>query len=108
MVSVVASGRFGMLSDGIWRLYWKATRKEWTLFMNFDDWNKPISSPYIFLFLGVASILAAVIWTYTGRVWVRFNGWVYRAKEPRSFWGEVAAYYLVGVCFIGYFLYLVN
>ena len=39
-----------------------------------------------------------------GKVWVRFNGWVYRAQEPRIFWGEVALYYLGGVCFIGYFL----
>jgi hypothetical protein len=61
--------------------------------------------PYIFLILGAISILAAIIFTCTGKVWVRFNGWVYRAKEPRSFWGEVAAYFLAGLCFIAYFLF---
>jgi len=49
-------------------------------------------------------ISAATVWTCMGKVWVRFNGWVYRANEPRSFWWEVALYYLGGVCFIGYFL----
>jgi hypothetical protein len=63
--------------------------------------------PDILLILGFVSISAAVVFTFTGKVWVRFNGWVYRAKEPRAFWGEVAAYYFVGVCFIGYFLYTV-
>jgi hypothetical protein len=61
--------------------------------------------PYIFLILGVVTISSATICTYTGRVWVRFNGWVYRAKEPRAFWGNVAAYFLVGLCFLGFFLF---
>ena len=38
--------------------------------------------PYIFFILGVISISAAVVFTCMGKVWVRFNGWVYRAKEP--------------------------
>ncbi len=65
-------------------------------------------SPYIFLIIGVIFISAAVVFTCTGKVWVRFNGWVYRAKEPRAFWGEVTAYYFVGVCFIGGFLFTVG
>ena len=67
--------------------------------------SRLLRPPYIFLILGVISIFAAAIFACTGKVWVRFNGWVYRAKEPRSFWGEVAAYLLVGLCFIGYFLF---
>jgi hypothetical protein len=71
------------------------------------DWYcRPIKSPYIFLIVGVVSISAATVWTCMGKVWVRFNGWVYRAKEPGWFWWEVALYYLGGVCFIGYFLYV--
>jgi hypothetical protein len=67
--------------------------------------SQVLRPPYIFLVLGFISIFAAAIFTYTGKVWVRFNGWVYRAKEPRSFCGEVVAYLLVGLCFIGYFLF---
>jgi hypothetical protein len=40
-------------------------------------WNEPIRSPYLWLILGVISISAAAFFTYTGKVWVRFDGWVY-------------------------------
>jgi hypothetical protein len=60
------------------------------------------------LIVGLISIFAAAVFTYTGKVWVRFNGWVYRAKEPRSFWGEVAAYFVVGLGLIAYSLYVSN
>jgi hypothetical protein len=67
-----------------------------------------IRPPYIFLILGLISISAAVVFTCTGRVWVRLNGWVYRAKEPKWFWWEVVLDFLIGVCFVGYFLYSVT
>ena len=64
-----------------------------------------LKPPYIFLILGVISICAATVFTCTGKVWVRFNGWVYRAQRPRSFWVEVLLYYLVGIWFVGCFFY---
>jgi hypothetical protein len=67
-----------------------------------------LRSPYLFLILGIISILAAVVFTRTGKTWVRFHGWVYRVKEPKWFWWEIALYYLCGIGLIGYFLYLVN
>jgi len=67
--------------------------------------NSLIRPPYIFLILGVISISAAAVFTCTGKVWVRFSGWVYRAKEPGWFWYEVAVDYIIGACFIGYFLF---
>jgi hypothetical protein len=79
----------------------QASRKEMLLLPDLSSLLRP---PYIFLIVGVISISAAAVFTFAGKVWVRFNGWVYRAREPRAFWGEVAAYYFVGVCFIGYFL----
>jgi hypothetical protein len=57
--------------------------------------------------LGIVSILAAVVFTCTGKAWVRFGGWVYRAEEPGWFWWEVVPYYVVGVWFVGDFLYKV-
>lgn len=71
-----------------------------------DLFRQLFSAPDIFLILGVISISAAAVFTCTGKAWVRVHGWVYRAKEPRWFWWEVALYYLVGVWFVGYFLYL--
>jgi hypothetical protein len=72
------------------------------------DFYTVFRPPYIFLVLGILSISAAVVFTCTGRAWVRFNGWIYRAKEPRWFWYEVALYYLSGIFFIGYFLLKVD
>ena len=73
--------------------------------MGMPDLSHLLRPPYIFLILGILSISAATAFICTGKVWVRFNGWVYRAKEPAWFWWEVALDYLIGVCFIGYCLY---
>ena len=31
-----------------------------------------------------------------------------RNEEPKEFWEDVVACYLIGVCFVGYFLYKVT
>ena len=64
-----------------------------------------VRPPHIFLALGLLSVAAATVFAIKGKVWVRFNGWVYRAEKPETFWWEVAIDYLVGAFFIGYFLY---
>jgi hypothetical protein len=53
--------------------------------MLLSDLTSLLRPPHVFLILGTASILAAAIFTRMGKVWVRFNGWVYRTKEPRWF-----------------------
>jgi hypothetical protein len=68
------------------------------------DLSSILEPPRIFLILGVISIIAAVVWISTGKVWVRFNGWVYRAKEPKWFWWQVVLYSIIGIFFIGCFL----
>ena len=73
--------------------------------MLLSDLNSLLRPPYDFLILGGISILAATVFAAKGKVWVRLNGWVYRAKEPGWFWWEVALDYLIGACFIGYFLF---
>jgi hypothetical protein len=69
------------------------------------DLNLLLRPPYIYLILGVLSFSAAVVWTCTGKAWIRFHGWVYRAEEPNRFWLEVVTYYLIGLGFIGVFMY---
>jgi len=71
------------------------------MMLELSSLSKP---PNVFLIVGVILISGAAFFAYTGKVWVRFSGWVYRDKEPGVFWGEVAAYFLVGVFFVGYFL----
>ena len=76
--------------------------------LTMHQWNSPIRSPYLFLILGGISFIAAVASTCMGKSWGRFGGVVYRAEEPSQFWWLVATYFLIGICFIGYFLYSVT
>jgi hypothetical protein len=69
------------------------------------DLGSLLRAPFIFLILSVLAISAATVFACTGRVWVRFSGWVYRAKEPRVFWVDVIILYLAGVFFMGCFLF---
>jgi hypothetical protein len=71
------------------------------------DMNSLLRPPYIFLVVGGLSISAALVFTFMGKVWVRFNGWVYRTEEPRTFWVQIAVLFLGGVWFVGYFFYKV-
>ena len=64
--------------------------------------------PYTLFAFGMFVLFLAVIYTYTGKAWSRFRGWVYRAEEPRRYWLEVAMYYLLGFGVVGYFLYEVS
>lgn len=71
----------------------QASRKELLLMPDLDFVLTP---PNVFLTVGIIFISGAAVFAYTGKVWVRFSGWVYREKQPRVFWGEVAAYFLGG------------
>jgi hypothetical protein len=54
------------------------------------DWY----SHYIYLILGVISFSGTAVSTCTGKTRSRFQGWVYRAKEPTPLLWVVAIYYL--------------
>ena len=69
-----------------------------------SDLSSLLGPPTAFLLVGVTFISAAALFAYMGKVWVRFRGWVYRDKEPRRYWTEVAGCFLLGVFFVGYFL----
>jgi hypothetical protein len=62
-----------------------------------------LKPPYTLLTSGVFILCLALIYTYIGKAWAR-TCWVYRAKEPRRYWFEVAMYYLVAVGLLGLFL----
>jgi hypothetical protein len=64
-----------------------------------------LSPPYIFLILGVVFLSAAAVETYTGKAWVRFNGWVYRSKEPKWFWWQIIVVGLGGAALIARFIF---
>jgi len=73
------------------------------------DWGSALRrlllTPYIYLLFGFFFIFMGVGWTWTGKIWVRFEGWVYRNERPTEFWLRVVLYYLVGAGFVGYSLF---
>jgi hypothetical protein len=67
-----------------------------------QDWSwfrKPM--PHGWLVFGVFLLFLGVIYTYMGKSYIRFQGWVYRSEEPKEFWWSVAAYGLGGIFFVG-------
>jgi hypothetical protein len=64
--------------------------------------------PFICLLAGMFVCFLALVGAHTGKVWAKFQGWVYRAKEPKWFWFLVAVYFLIGGGLIGCYFYLVN
>jgi hypothetical protein len=64
--------------------------------------------PLFCLIFGFIFFSLGVLWTLTGRVWLRFHGWVYRVDEPKTFWWNVAVFFLIGLFLVGYCLRLVS
>jgi hypothetical protein len=62
----------------------------------------------IFLILGTALFGLAVISTLTGICLDKYRGIIDRTKDPKMFWQNVAAYYLIGILFFGLYLYTAN
>jgi hypothetical protein len=50
----------------------------------------------------------ALIFTLTGRCLVKYQGIINRAKDPKTFWQNVAVYYLLGLLCLGLYLYTAN
>lgn len=64
-----------------------------------------LRGPYFYLIIGTISFSVGVVSTCTGVVWARFGRVIYRDKQPKEFWEDVVVSYLIGIGFIGYFLY---
>lgn len=65
-------------------------------------------SPLFYLICGFIVIAVALHESLTGKAWVRFGGWAYRANEPKTFWRNVGILFLIGLFLVGYCLHLVN
>jgi hypothetical protein len=55
---------------------------------------------YELLFPGLFMICLGLLYACIGKAYARFHGWVYRAKDPKEFWLEVAGYCLFGLILI--------
>ena len=63
---------------------------------------------HTFLILGTVLIVLALIFTLTGRCLVKYEGIIHRVKDPKTFWQNVALYYLLGLLCLGLYLYTAN
>jgi|CZKD01.1.fsa_nt_gi hypothetical protein len=57
------------------------------------------------LILGIVLMGMALIFTLTGRCLVKYRGIVKRAEDPKTFWQNIALYCLLGLFFLGLYLY---
>jgi hypothetical protein len=76
-----------------------------TLEMEGDRTLEDIGPAYRLLMFGLFLLLLAVVATCTGESWGRFGRVIYRDKDSKKFWWDVAISYLGGVCVIAYFLF---
>jgi hypothetical protein len=60
------------------------------------------------LILGTVLMVMALIFTLTGRCLVKYQGIISRADDPKTFWQNVALYYLLGLLCLGLYLYTAN
>jgi hypothetical protein len=44
----------------------------------------------------------------TGTCIVKYRGFVFRAEQPKEFWQNVALYFVLGLVFLGLYLYTFN
>lgn len=58
-----------------------------------------------FLLLGTVLMGLALISSLTGVCLVKYKGIVYRAKDPKTFWQNVALYCLLGLLCLGLYMY---
>jgi hypothetical protein len=64
-----------------------------------------LNPPPGLLFFGIGVIILAVVYTCIGKVSDHSFGWVERATDPKGYWLGLAVYYLVGLGFVGFYLY---
>jgi energy-coupling factor transporter transmembrane protein EcfT len=73
--------------------------------MNLDHYSYLIDRQHRFLLIGIVLVVMTAVFTLSGETLERYHGIVYRAKEPKRFWWDVVLYFIMGLFFIGLYLY---
>jgi hypothetical protein len=63
---------------------------------------------HTFLVLGTVLFGLASIFTLTGKCLVKYRGIINRAEDPKTFWQNIALYFLLGLICLGLYLYTDN
>jgi len=70
-----------------------------------DHFSYLIDEQHRFLLVGIVLLGMTAVFTLSGETLERYRGIVYRTKEPKRFWWDVLAYFLLGLFFIGLYLF---
>jgi hypothetical protein len=63
---------------------------------------------HVFLVLGTVLMGMALIFALTGKCLMKYEGIVSRAKDPKKFWQGIATYSVLGILFLGLYLFTFN
>jgi hypothetical protein len=63
---------------------------------------------HVSLVLGVVFMAVVPISILTGRTLVKYQGIVSRVDDPKTFWKSVVVDFLLGLVFLGLYLYTAN
>jgi len=70
-----------------------------------DHFSYLIDAQHRFLLIGMVVLIVTAVFVLTGETLERYRGVVSRAEEPKRFWLDVSLYFVVGLFFIGLYLY---
>jgi hypothetical protein len=80
---------------------------------HYSYWRKSLDAYLMarqrtFLIMGVALMAVTLISILTGTCLVKYEGFVYRAEDPKKFWEAVGTYCVLGLICLGFYLYTIN
>jgi hypothetical protein len=70
-----------------------------------DHFSYLIDRQHSFLLIGIIFLIAATVFTLSGESLERFGVVVRRAEDPKGFRWSVVTWFLIGLFFIGVYLY---
>lgn len=70
-----------------------------------DHFSYLIDHQHRFLLIGILLLVVTAVFTVSGEALERYRGLVYRSKEPKRFWWDVALYFGAGLFFVGLYFY---
>jgi len=60
------------------------------------------------MWMGIVLVALTVIFTLTGQCLVKYRGIVSRAEDPKTFWQNIALYFVLGLICLGLYLYTLS
>jgi len=72
------------------------------------DWKLFLEPPYTLAWVGMVFLFLGLLYMDMGKARLRYGAWVYRDKDPKAFWWNVASLDVCGLGLIVYFFYLQN